>query len=1079
MAKRLLALLFMICLINFGVSDNVKASSITNYQDIPGVTKEDIANIEKIQAQYSSLSFGGLYCTELFERDGVLKGFAPKLCELLTQLFGIQFKPEIMTWEKLYNGISDHSIDFAGNLTRSPERLQKFFMSEPIAARNLTFFRLKNAEPLSAIASDRPIKIAYLANTIFPEEFRTSYAYPMELVVAENRDVAIQSLESHKIDALLTEWVADAYFLDRGTIVSEPCNPYTYNSVSLTTGNPELAPIITVFNKYLLNGGDTELVKIYANTKQEYSAFKFSKSLTEEERNYLNDLKTGHQTVKIGLESDNYPKSFYNETEKEFQGVVVDLLHKISTLTGIEFEAKNEPHAPFKDLLASLQSGEISVVSELLYNKGREDTGYFLWADDSYWDDIPVIISLNDFPDIEPSQILNDRVGITTASGYEYLFSSMFPFTRFKKYDSTFYGYDALRAHEIDLFVSTESSFLSQNNYYRNFDFKINVFMAPDTSFASSLGFNKNETVLKSIMDKAQAEINTSQISKEWGTKIFDYSSQISAMKITLLVITVVFLLLVSSLLFVLVSRSRKHSRDLETLVGERTEKLSEKTSTLTAIYDSIPDLIFCKDTNGNYTSCNPGFEKFAGCLEHELLGKSDTEVFKLDVEMAKLFREADQVVFESDKPIVVEELCTYPNGNVVLFETLKAPLYKDNHLLGIIGIARDMTKWKENEEAAQAAARAKGEFLARMSHEIRTPLNVVIGMAHIAEKTIDDKERALTSIHHIVASSNHLLGIINDILDMSKIDSGKLELISEPFNLSDSLDEIFTIITPSCQDKNITFETNHIEAKNLVVMGDKLRLNQVILNLLSNAVKFTKADGSIKFSLTRVDDSNNSATLKFVIQDSGIGMSEAQMKNLFKVFEQADSTIASRFGGTGLGLAISQSLINAMNGQITVTSLENIGSTFQFVLVFEKSELAVRKTDFDQEQINWLGKRILLVEDIPINAEIVCSILEDTQISIELAANGQEAVDMFEKSEIGYYNLILMDVQMPIMDGYQATTCIRNVRREDAKRIPIIAMTANAYKEDIDKAISVGMNSHLSKPINVNEVFIALQAVL
>jgi len=378
----------------------------------------------------------------------------------------------------------------------------------------------------------------------------------------------------------------------------------------------------------------------------------------------------------------------------------------------------------------------------------------------------------------------------------------------------------------------------------------------------------------------------------------------------------------------------------------------------------------------------------------------------------------------------------------------------------------------EELRKAAEAASKAKSSFLANMSHEIRTPLNAIIGMSLIARKSADD-EKTLTAIEEIETASKHLLGILNNILDMSKIESGKFELVNNEFPLRTAMNEVAELILHRCAEKHIRMETRFWGIKNFHVMGDQLRLKQILINLLGNAVKFTPENGTIVFALNVPEENNDSVTIHFAVSDNGIGMSEEQLNKLFKTFSQADPSIFNRFGGTGLGLSISQNLAQMMGGVITVTSQPDEGSSFEFTLTFMKSENSDAMLEIQSEDIipDLYGKRLLLVEDIEINRIIVSELLAETHAEIEDAVNGEAGVVAFDTKPVNYYDLILMDIQMPVMDGYEATRRIRELDRPDAKTIPIIAMTADAYKEDIEKALAIGMNGHLAKPIDINAV--------
>jgi signal transduction histidine kinase/CheY-like chemotaxis protein len=372
------------------------------------------------------------------------------------------------------------------------------------------------------------------------------------------------------------------------------------------------------------------------------------------------------------------------------------------------------------------------------------------------------------------------------------------------------------------------------------------------------------------------------------------------------------------------------------------------------------------------------------------------------------------------------------------------------------------------------AVSRAKGIFLAHMSHEIRTPLNAIIGMSYILRECVDDNdhEKAMRSVNQIITSSHHLMEILNDILDMSKIESGKLELAYEPFSLLTACGEVADIMTHRCVERNITFITNIHDIPDIILTGDKLRLNQVLINLLSNAVKFTDTNGKIKFITEIMEETAEKAHIHFSISDNGIGMSEEQMEKLFIPFEQTDNAIDERFSGTGLGLSLSQNFVNMMGGTIQVTSEIDKGSCFDFSLYFDKGELsAPQAMDEKYENMNLTGKRILLAEDIEINRLIINELLSPANPIIDEAGNGRQAVDMFIASPEGYYDIIMMDIQMPVLDGCEAVKEIRALPRADAKTVPIIAMTANEYNEDVEQALAAGMNDHLAKPIDKIEL--------
>lgn len=373
--------------------------------------------------------------------------------------------------------------------------------------------------------------------------------------------------------------------------------------------------------------------------------------------------------------------------------------------------------------------------------------------------------------------------------------------------------------------------------------------------------------------------------------------------------------------------------------------------------------------------------------------------------------------------------------------------------------------------EKSHAASTAKSHFLSNMSHEIRTPMNAIVGMTTVGKKatTIDEKDYSLDRISE---ASHHLLGIINDILDMSKIEANKLELSTIDFDFHQMIKKIVNMIQLRADEHQIKFVINIDPNIPKIVHGDDQRLSQVITNLLSNAVKFTNDYGLIKLDINLLAETNDNIRLKISVQDNGIGISEEQKSRLFTPFEQADAGTTRKFGGTGLGLAISKQIIELMNGNIQIDSELDKGTTFYFDILLNKSQNEdVEQTEKINSEIDDFSNcTLLLAEDIKINAEILVSLLANTGIKIDVAENGVQAVEMF-KSDEEKYNLIFMDIQMPELDGYKATKEIRNLMTDKAKSIPIIAMSANVFKEDIKKCYDVGMNDHIGKPISYDEV--------
>ena len=382
------------------------------------------------------------------------------------------------------------------------------------------------------------------------------------------------------------------------------------------------------------------------------------------------------------------------------------------------------------------------------------------------------------------------------------------------------------------------------------------------------------------------------------------------------------------------------------------------------------------------------------------------------------------------------------------------------------------------NLERHDLSAKAKSDFLARMSHEIRTPMNGIIGMTEIALKDGQTEERRIDCLRKIEHSSEYLLGLINDILDMSKIESGKMRLIEEKCNLMEMIQGLHPLLEAKLNENNIQYIAD-IQLKNHWFLADSLRLNQVLINLLGNALKYSKPDGHVWLTVRETEEEKGFSNLYFQIRDDGIGISLENQQLIFRQFEQADNSDNARKQGTGLGLAISRRIVRMMDSDIKLESEPGKGSSFSFCVKLQPVSGEKTTVTSQPEEISFPGKRILVVEDNELNMEIICTILENYGIETEQAVNGEEAVRRMEESVPGYYDMIFMDIMMPEMDGLEATRTIRNLDREDCKKIPIYAMSANAFDEDVKRSLASGMNGHLSKPVNLQVLEKTLWEVL
>lgn len=514
-------------------------------------------------------------------------------------------------------------------------------------------------------------------------------------------------------------------------------------------------------------------------------------------------------------------------------------------------------------------------------------------------------------------------------------------------------------------------------------------------------------------------------------------------------------------------------------------KKLAMQVERLDNIIKYAPDMIYWKDRNSIHLGCNDQFATAAGFKNRDdVIGKSDRDFPWY--EQAEKYNRDDKKVIESGEPrLNIEDIMLFNSGKQATVITNKVPLrnYQTGQVIGVLGIATDITELKETQaelirkkEVAESANQAKSNFLAAMSHELRTPMNVIIGMTHLLLDNTNLSSLQQEKINYILDASNSLLVLINDILDFAKLEAGKINLENETFNLKDLSENVINGMKHLVEEKKIKLLIDCDNSIPNLIIGDSNRIRQIIVNLLTNAIKFTN-EGSIKLSLQTKKLNEKHVNLEMSVADTGIGISEKMLDDVFKKFTQVESKYNRRYGGAGLGLAITKDLVEAMGGKIGVKSTLGKGSLFwvkiNFALpkeiaktkVAEPKNKRIKKVESSKLQKPEL--RLLLIEDHPLNRIVAKMMFEKLGCSLEMAEDGKTGMEMYKQRD---YDMIITDIGLPDIDGIQV---IKTIRKQEKKQehIPIIALTAHVLEEDKNNCLEAGADDVLTKPISIEEL--------
>ncbi|PTQ67438.1 response regulator [Pseudomonas sp. GV071] len=927
-------------------------------------------------------------------------------------------------------------------------------------------------------------------------------------------------------------------------------------------------------------------------------------NLSSEERAWV----AAHPVVRVGVQSGGWEPFDVLGEQGQHSGISGDYLALLGQRLGIRFETVQLP--TWGAVLEALRAGQIDLLPSVALTEERKARMTFT---DAYLASNSLIFTRHELPIRTIQDLVGKRVAIERGFVTEDLLRAAVPQAQLVEVGSAEEALRAVSSGGADAYVGNMivASYLVRKLSLANIELRgESGLLRSELHFAA----RRDWPQLVEVLNKGLASLDREereQILDRWLPPLSAFSWR------SLLREGWPYLLGVLAALVVVVLWNRNLRSQIRQRQLAEAEVVRQR-STLVAIINAIPDPIWFKDIQGRYLGINQACAELFGHSSEEVLGKRDHELLNLD--WAAKREEHDYTAITRDSTYESEGRVRYPDGHWVVFDTLRT-IFRDNRgvPLGLVGVSRDITARKQAEaamadakELAEEAARLKSDFLANMSHEIRTPMNAIIGMAHLAQKTeLDPRQRGY--VDKIQQASQHLLGVINDILDFSKIEAGKLGIEQIDFNLQQVLENVANLIGEKVAGKHLELVFNLDPKLPLQLVGDPLRIGQILINYANNAVKFTER-GEIELLIRAEQQDAQQVQVYFAVRDTGIGISHDQLERLFESFQQADSSTTRKYGGTGLGLAICKRLAEAMGGRVGVQSQAGRGSLFwcrlplgissqdqqvlqaqpnlrgRRVLVVDDNDsarrvlhdmlvgmrfrvetavsgsaalrqvqLADQGRPFDLVLLDWqmpdmdgietarqlqglelqaqprmlmvtahgreevlhearqvgvddvllkplnpsvlldavvstlanrgnglvpalepavannglpnlAGKRVLLVEDNELNREVACGLLEESGLQIEQAEHGAQAVEMLLAKDAGYFDLVLMDMQMPVLDGLAAT---RRLRAEPQfAHLPIVAMTANAMPADRERCLEAGMDDHLGKPLDPDQLW-------
>ena len=983
-------------------------------------------------------------------------------------------------WQEMFDLLDAGEIDLITGVQKTPDREKKYvYSTEPMSSSSLLFTTLQDNDKYVSgdVSTYNGMRVGVLIGNKRTDEFAAfaaEHGFKYTPVYFSSVALEVAALKSGEVDGIVTS----SKRIVNGEKILEMRNPQPLYCLT----RPDKAWIIDRINKAQAKMNFSEPGWVYSLTNRYYSdVMGRMMSISPEGLLFLRELRRSDRVYKVALMPNAEPYSWF-DADGQPQGILPDIFKLIAKNMGIKYKIISVKTQ--KEYQQLLEYGDADIVLGMSSN-------YYEVEKIDYELTHPILRATLVQLFINEQDRNNGLIGVTSNVKRKLGMTGNLPQNISpQEFDSPEQAITSLKAGYCGSVYML--SLIGQNCVNKDASNRLHMTIVPGMAVDLRLGINgRLDPLFFEVISAAAPNLGDYEV-QEILNRYADlqprpmtleglfYAHPIQFLIIAMLLLGMLALMVITSIRNRAASQDEQRRRDIDAVMGyvcrlnEIVVKVNLDTRTATEYHI---------DTDGNLSVdvIPHNVERYIHYLHPD-----DYRRFQAggeyDQEIQAAFAKQQSYYCEVRKrdESKVDGYCYYS----CQFQ----PILVNNRLEGFYFYRQDIDDIRRKDleqrknlfdalENARHASAAKGDFLSRMSHEIRTPLNAIIGYLTIGGQAGNTEEKLRYAIDKSEIAAQHLLSLINDVLDLSSIEQGKLQLADEEFSLDEMLTEIKTIFNGQVEKKNITMVVDTEQVKHDSLIGDALRIKQVLMNIVSNAVKFTPEGGRIEVLIKQVMRPNNIFFTNFEITDTGVGMSSEYLEKIFKPFVQENAQVAKKYGGSGLGMAITHNLVKMMQGSIEVRSVQGEGTSFYVSLPLKGAEAPVDEGDASiGEEHSFDGVRLLLVEDNEMNREISETILSQQGFIIDTAEDGQVAVDKFTAAPAGTYKAILMDVQMPVLDGYGATQAIRRSSHPEAATIPIIAVTADVFTDDVARVMACGMNDYLSKPIDFHKLIVKLK---